>query len=147
MSISLQLSHSEWVSSTIIILEKQTLRQNVWFKCCHCKQLLDQRSDWLQTISCHTERLLTVSIRKLCLWAFSSVSLHHIIVSISVRRIQLFSVWLKMLKSLICSANEYLVNFMKNQKRISHLFYIRIKFWKKWIIFLCFSRKWFEVSF
>ena len=147
MPISLWLLCSEWAGSTVVILEKQISRQNVWFKCCHCKQLLNQKSDWLQTISCHTERFLTVSVRELCLQTFSSISLHCIVVSISVRKIQLFSVWSKTLKNSIYNADRYLVNFMKNQKRTSHLSCTRMKFWERQIMYLYLIKKWFETSF
>ena len=158
MSISLQLLCLRQMSSTVVVLEKQTSRWSVWFKYCHCKQLFNQKSDWLQMILCHTERLLTVSVRKLyfqtfssvrklCSWAFLSVSLCCIVVSTSAKRIWLFSVWSKMFKSLICSANKYLVNFMKNQKRTLHLSCMRMKFWKKQIMYIYFIKKWFEISF
>ena len=147
MSISLQLLCSEQTDSTVAILKKQISRWSIWFKYYHCKQLLSQKSDWLQMILCHTKRLLTISVRKLCFQIFSSMSLHCIIISTSVRKIWLFSIWSKMLKSSICNTDEYLVNFTENQKRISHLSCMRIKFWKRWIMFLCFSRKWFEVDF
>jgi len=147
LSISLWLSYLEWVNSTIIVLEKQILKQNVWFECCHCKQLLDQKSNWLQIILYHIERLLTVSIRKLCFWTFSSVSLHHIIISTSVKKIQLFSIWSKMFKNLICSADKYLVNFVKNQKRIFYLSCTKMKFWKRWIMYIYLIKKWFETDF
>ena len=97
LSTSLQLSCLKQTNSTIIILEKQISRWSIWFKCCHCKQLFNQKSDWLQMILYHTEKLLIISIKKLCFQTFSSVSLHHIVISTSARRIQLFSVWSKML--------------------------------------------------
>ena len=78
-------------------------------------------------ISCHIKKFLIILIRKLCFQTFSSMSLYHIIISISARKIQLFSVLLKILKSLTHSTDKYLVNFVKNQKRISHLFYTEMK--------------------
>ena len=147
MSISLQLLHLRWAGSTVAVLEKQILRQSVWFECCHCKWLLDQKSDWLQMILCCTERLLTVLVRKLCFWAFSSVSLYYIVVLISVRRIWLFLVWSKMLKSLICSADKYLVNFTENQKKISHLSYMKMKFWERQIMYIYLIKRWFRINF
>ena len=135
------------MSSTIVILEKQTSRWSVWFECCHCKQLLNQKSDWLQTISCYTERFLTVSVRELYFQTFSSVSLCHIVVSISARRIWLFLIWSKILKNLIYHADEYLVNFMKNWKKISHLFCMKIKFWKRQIVCIYLIKKQFKTSF
>ena len=145
--ISLQLSHSEQTDSTIIILKKQISRQNIWFKYCHCKQLLNQKSNWLQIILYHTEKFLTVLVRKLCFQTFSSVSLCCIIISTSARRIQLFSIWSKTFKSSICNANKYLINFTKNWKRISHLFCMKMKFWKKQIVYIYLIKKWFETDF
>ena len=155
MSISLQLSCSEWADSTIAVLEKQILKQSVWFECCYCKQLLDQKSDWLQMILCHIKRFLTVSVRKLCFqaflsvlklcfWIFSSMSLHWIIML--ERRNLIFSVWLKMLKSLTCYADKYSVNFTENWKETSHLLWLRMKFWERWIMFLCLSRRLFKFN-
>ena len=147
MSISLWLLCLKQMSSTVAVLKKQTLKQSVWFKCCHCKWLLSQRSDWLQTILCHIEKLLTVSVRKLCFQIFSSVNLHCIVVSISARRIWLFSIWSKTLKSLICNVDRYLINFTENQKKISHLFCTEIKFWKRQIMCIYLIKKWFETDF
>ncbi len=48
------------------------------------------------------------------------------------------------LKSLTCCADKYLVNFMKNQKETSHLLWSEMKFWERWIMFLCLSRRLFE---
>ena len=136
----------------------QILRQKIWFKCCHCRQSLDQRSDWLQMISSYIERQL-ISMRKLCLQAFllvlklssqtfsSVLELGLQIFSSVLWRINLvFSVWLKKFKSLICCADEYLVNFTKNWKETSHLLWSEMKFWERWIMFLCFSRRLFEFS-
>ncbi len=148
MSTSLWLLCSEWINSTIIILEEQILRWSVWFKYYHCKWLLSQRSDWLQMILCHSEKLclLTVSSERLCLLTVSLESLHFLIVSMLERRSLVFSIWLKMLKSSTHYADEYLVNFMKNWKEISHLLWLRMKFWERWIMFLCLSRRWFKVD-
>ena len=156
LSTSLQLSHLRQMSSTIIILKKQILRWRIWFKCCHCKQLLSQKSDWLQTILCHSEKLLKASIKKLhflmfsseklCLLIVSLKSLHFLIVSTLERRSLVFSIWSKTLKNSICCANRYLINFMKNQKKISHLFWSEIKFWKKWTVFLCLNKKQFKID-
>ena len=96
----------------------------------------------IANISCHTKKLLTVSIRNLCFQTFSSsVSLYYIVVSISARRIQVFSVWSKIFKNSIHSTNKYLINFVKNWKRISHLSCTRIKFWKKQIMCIYFIKK------
>ena len=57
-----------------------------------------------------------------------------------------FSVWLKKFKSLTCCADKYLVNFTKNQKETSHLLWSEMKFWERWIMFLCLSRRWFKVD-
>ena len=141
------MSHSEQTDSTVIILKKQTSRQNIWFKYCHCKQLLSQKADWLQMISCYIKKLLTVSIKKLCFQTFSSVNLHCIIISISARKIWLFLIWSKILKSSTHNANEYLVNFMRNQKRTFHLSCKTIKFWERWIVYIYFIKKWFETDF
>ena len=157
MSTSLQLLHLlEQTDSTAVKLEMQTLRQKIWFKCCHCKWSLNQKSDWLQTILNHIKRLAALirklcfqtflSVRKLCFWAFSSTSLHHIIISVLKRRNLVFSIWLKMLKNSIYCANKYLVNFTKNWKETSHLFWLKMKFWEKWIMFLCLSKKLFKFS-
>ena len=147
MSISLWLSCSEQASSTVVILKKQILRQSIWFKCCYCKWLLNQKSDWLQMILCHTERFLTVSIKKLCFQTFSSMSLCCIIVSISMKKIQLFLIWSKTLKNSTCNTDRYLINFVKNWKRISHLFCMKMKFWKRQIMYIYLIKKWFETDF
>ena len=148
LSTSLWLLHLRQTDSTVIILEKQISRQSIWFECCHYKWSLDQRSDWLQTILCHSEKLhlLTVLSGRLCLLTVSLESLHLLIVSTLERRSLVFSIWLKTFKSSIHCADRYLVNFVKNQKEISHLLWLRMKFWERWIMFLCFSRRWFEIS-
>jgi len=43
--------------STVVILKKQTSRWRIWFKCCYYKWLFNQKSDWLQMILYHSEKL------------------------------------------------------------------------------------------
>ena len=121
------------------------------------------KSDWLQTIL-NCIKKLAILIKKLSFWVFSLVLKLSFWTFSSVLKLSfqtfslvlklcfwaflskrsLFSIWLKMLKNLICCANRYLINSVKNWKETSHLLWSEMKFWEKWIIFLCFSRKLFK---